>query len=175
MANTAHTVGKGRVVTPAPTSARGSRAKTIALAVARANAVNAKRRVRQFATNDGLVTYLDSLPTKRMPAELVNDKTASGAVARREWCEANGIAPVRVYDDGIGERRATTPPTGTNDWRPENAVRERLRSLAGIGARFGYTRAETAPVQTATVVGLDWSKGLPDHFHGADAVYIYRI
>ena len=160
---------------------RKATSKTLAQAVARANAENAKRRVRQFATDDGLVAYLDSLPAKRMPADLVNDKTARGAVARREWCEAHGIAPVAVYDDGMGERRNGSKPVNdkglpdTDLWRPDNAVRERLRALAKVGAQFGYTRYETAPVQTAKVCGLDWRKGLPEHVQGSDLVLIYRV
>lgn len=184
MAKTAKTAGKGRVVTSAPTRTRGSRAKTMVQAVAMANADNAKRRVRQFATHDGLLSFLDSLPAKRMPAKMVDDKTTAGAVARREWCEANGIPLVAVYDDGIADRRNDKRPVhtegdkagqpNTDKWRPDNAVYERLDSLANIGGRFGVTRYETAPVQTKKACDLNWTKGLPPHFEGADLVYIYR-
>jgi hypothetical protein len=152
-----------------------TRAKSLRNAVIRANGENASRRVKQFATDDGLVDYLDSLPAKKMPAKLVNDKTANGAELRREWCEAHGIAPVRAYDDGFSDRRVGKP-LNKDGWRPENAILQRLTKLATVDARaFHMTRYETNPVQLATALALDWSAGIPTDFDGADLVYIYRV
>jgi hypothetical protein len=131
--------------------------------------------VKQFATDDGLVDYLDSLPTKKMPRTLVDDGTADGAERRREWCESHGIAPVRAYDDGFMDRRAGRPES-KDGWRPENAILQRLRKLATVNEKsFHMTRYETNPVQRSKALALDWSAGIPTDFHGADLVYIYRV
>lgn len=153
-----------------------SRQPNIRTAVVKANARNASRRVKQFATDDGLLDLLASLPARKMPADLANDKTKTGAQRRREWCKQNGATIVRVYDDGIATRRATYAPINKDGWRPENSIRERLLSLAGIQvAGFHYTRTETNWEQYKMVLALDWSNGTPDNYEGADEVYIYRV
>lgn len=190
MAKNSQSVGKGRVVTPAPKSANGKSAtskkagvttrkpKDIRSAVVRQNAINASRRVRQFATDDALHDLLTNLSRKVMPAELVNDTTKEGAKNRREWCVKNGALIVHVYDDGISARRANYAPINANGFRPENAIRERLLSLVGIGVEgFGYTRCETNWVQYQKACALDWENYDPDTFtyEGADTVFLYRV
>ena len=188
MAKMTSKTGQASVVRKSPTRTGGSRATTskqagvkarrasVRTAVVRANARNASRRVKQFSTDDGLLDLLANLPARKMPAELVADKTRTGAQRRREWCEQNGVTIVRVYDDGIATRRATYAPVNENGWRPENGLRERLLSLAGIGVDgYGYTRTETNWTQYQQVMGLDWTNGEPADYHGADGVYLYRV
>lgn len=171
MAKSVKKAGKGRVVTNAPKSAKGKSTKTVAMAIAKANAVNASRRVKQFATTDGVVELLDSL-TKKMPVAILNDT----AERRREWCIANGVNAVAVYDDGLCERRNSEMPESKDKWRPEATIRQRLASIAGVnGEHFHYTRAESSPDQFKKVISLDWSKGIPENFGGADLVFIYRV
>jgi len=173
MSNTAHSNnGKGRVVTPATKSAK------VQSAIIKANATNAGKRVKQFSTDDGLVTFIDGLlkSRKAMPLALANLKTTDGAQARREWCNANGFAPIAVYDDGFAQRRATYQPMNKDGWRPEASMRVRLESLLGIGiGGLGYTRADTNPKQYAQVMSLDWTQGEPKSYEGSDLVYLYKV
>lgn len=166
-----------RTVSP---PARATRAKSIALAVVRANADNASRRVRQFATDDGFIEFLDaltvSIPAKVWEASLTMSDRAK-AQFLREWCAENGAAGlVRAYDDGFSVRRNTERPESTNHWRPKHAVQERIAHLpAPYNTAFFSVTAKSAPEQLSDVLALDWSKGLPDNFAGADGVFIFRL
>lgn len=185
MANKRQSTGKGRVVTPAPKRANGKSTTTkrtrkpasVRTAMTRANAINAEARVRQFVTDDGVADYFDALPLITMPASIANDPTIAGAIARREWCLANGIKAVPVYDDGFVERRVGRP-RNKQGWRPEAGIRQRIASISRINPDgFGYTRAEPNGKQLATVLALAWDgdDGLPSSFAGADRVFIYRV
>jgi hypothetical protein len=191
MSNTAHnTNGKGRVVTNAPKSAKGKSATTskkvgiptrkpasVRDAIVKANATNARKRVKPFATEDGFIDLLDRITKlSPMPHALTTDGTKEGAEARREWCVKNGIPTVRAYDDGLMERRAGCPQD-INGWRPDNAVRIRLDSVRGAFASvvFHYTRHDTNYYQCTHAQSLDWSNGQPDSYEGADMVYIYTV
>ena len=197
MAKMTITNGKGRVVTPAPKSANGksapkkngatakesgvrSRKKSLALAVTKANAINASRRVRQYCEDDGLIAFLDAL-TVRIPAKVWSEALTMGDKAKaqflREWCSVHGVAGfVRAYDDGFSTRRNTERPEKTDYWRPKHAVQERLDRLpAPYNTAFFSVTADTAPKQLETVQALDWSDGLPESFAGGDGVFIFRL
>lgn len=178
MGKTPKKKGRGRVVTSAP-SASGSR-KSLALAVAKANAESAGKRVRPFMNADGLVDWLDAL-TVKIPASVWNKAQTLGTTARaamlREWCETHGMdGLVSAYDDGFCTRRSDKCPESVSEWRPANNVRERIHSLPSPWCeKFGYVSAEIAPVQLARVQSLKWTKGQPEHFEGADGVFIFRL
>jgi hypothetical protein len=190
MSNNAHSNnGKGRIVTPARNSGKRKtttskkagiptrKPASIRDAIVKANAVNARKRVKPFATDDGFIDYLDSIAkSPAMPHALTLDGTKEGAELRREWCESKGIAPVRAYDDGLMERRAGCPEN-INGWRPENAVKIRLDRVRGAfpAIVFHYTRHDTNYYQCTHAQSLDWSKGQPDTYEGADMVYIYKV
>jgi len=165
-----------RAVSP---PARATRA-SLRAAIVKANAEHSAERVRQYETDDGLIAFLDSL-TVKVPASVWNKAQGMGDRARasflREWCEANGTAGlVRAYDDGFCATRRTVAPEHTNEWRPANAVRERLSHLPSPWCdRFGYVSGETAPKQLARVRALNWRKGQPGDYAGADWVFIFRL
>ena len=171
-------IGSGNVSlmakTTKTTAKRSRTTKSLLTALMKANDQNAKQRVRQFQLSDGFAQWVQDtvLPSKVMPRKVHE----SGDLARREWCEKNGAPVVAVYESGYCARRITTAPLNKNGWRPENALKVRLKSLAP------HTTADlvafpTAPIPTlfAKALTLDWSKGAPKRYKGADRVFLYRV
>lgn len=154
---------------------RSDRPESVRASIARANAHNASARVRQF-TDSELGEWLDSLPKAK--AKVMPESIANGdARERREWCERAGIVPVSVYGEGYCERRAGMP-TGTDSWRPDNALGVRLASIAGWNpARFSIVRVAPAGAQTRIARALNWASGLPANITESecDWVYIARV
>ena len=156
------------------TTAKRSRTKSLVTALVKANAQNARERVRQFTLSDGFAQWVQDtvLVSRPMPRKVHE----SGDLARREWCEKNGAPVLAVYESGYLARRITTAPLNKNGWRPENAVKVRLKSLAPhTTAELVAFPAEPIPTLFAKALALDWSKGAPKRYKGADRVYLYRV
>ena len=181
MASTPKTTAKRSRTIPSTTSKKAGvptrKSASVRDAIVKANAENARKRVKPFSTDDGLIEYLDTLAkSPAMPHALTLDGSKEGAELRREWCEKNGILAVRAYDDGFMERRAGCPEN-INGWRPENAIKVRLDRVRGAypAIVFHYTRHDTNYYQCTHAQSLDWSKGQPASYEGADMVYIYKV
>lgn len=157
-----NTVGKGRVVTPAPKGAKGKSttskkagvptrksAKGHADAIAQVRATASKAGHKLPYANTVLDTALakaDAMPNSLTSAGLYSGagdmpKGKADAQARREWC-AKVRAPKVAISDILHENKEGT---STSD-RSENAVRVRVRTrslyLHGIASHYYAVRCE---------------------------------
>lgn len=152
MAKKTTTTGKGRIVSPAPKSAKGKSTKTTKKATPAKKAgvksrtksqANAVASVRQANAGAGVkVPYLcvtldkaceiaDRLPTltqgKLATKGAPMGKTATDAKARRDYCVAIGAPLVSCAEVAHENKVKETEGFGTITDRPENAVRARLQ------------------------------------------------
>jgi hypothetical protein len=166
MAKMTKTAGKGRIVTPAPKSAKGKSTKTTAKAVGVPTRkrttpkrhADAVAQVRQMASKAGYKlpyenTVLDTALAKAdaMPNSLTSaglyagagamPKGKADAQARREWC-AKVRAPKVAISDILHENKAGASVSD----RSENAVRIRVRTrsqyLHGTPTHYYAVRCE---------------------------------
>lgn len=127
--------GKGRIVTPAPKSAKGKSTKiptkaSIIAHLATARNVNRSRGAKAHFTDKGAerlataIAKAHTFPT--MTAEGVTvDKGTTSAEARRKFAKAHKATAVAVADIlGKGKDGEITHD------RPENTIRARLASIA---------------------------------------------
>lgn len=144
-------------------------------AFAKASAVNAGKRSKQFAgrtANDALPELMataSALPVmpKAVWAQAQDETLAEHAQRKREWLVANGHKPVHAY--AYADRRAPMPVQGdnTNAWRPAHALLSRIKAFAGAGVAQGFATltAQTAPVQLAQAIAGN---------ENADLVFFFR-
>ena len=146
---TTKTAGKGRIVTPAPKSAKGKSAMTKAGVLAlikSASVANKGKGVKAFYTDKGAeilataVVRASALPTMAS-AGVTTGKGKNDAKARRDFARSHRATLVNFSDIlGVGKGGEITHD------RPENTVRVRLQSLAkamGLPADTFYAvRAE---------------------------------
>jgi hypothetical protein len=183
MANTPKVTAKrNRTTTTKTTSARstgvrkrGQTPDQFRQAFAKASAVNAGKRSKQFAgrTSADLLPELMATASKLpvMPKavwERKNDETlVEHANRKREWLVANGHKAVHAY--AYADRRAPMPVQGdsTNAWRPAHALLSRIKAFAGAGVAQGFATltAQTAPTQLALAIADS---------PNADLVYFFR-